>query len=304
MPYTPLQLAEASIQTGELQDALDALNQHLDANPSDDDARRMRIQVLMRMSDNANLRLALDDLNHLATPTLDDVVQKSIIYERLGDLSLALEEITSIWSLNSADDRLTERYLRLLVVRGEIGKAIVMGGLLPRTWRWLQWRGDIYALAEMPEAAIQQYSEALIHLAEQFNLDIDQWGRAIQARLLLARADAYIQLSKFLNQTEPALDDLSGESVRYKFIRAAGHSIESTLVNADVDYLAAQSIIPTDPMIPFKRGLLVALQGDESQAENLCRAAWSDANDLLRNEMRMALAEDERFGVLTALFNS
>jgi tetratricopeptide (TPR) repeat protein len=303
MAYTPLQLAEAFIQTGELQDALDALNQHLEANSSDDDARRLRVQVLMRTSDDANLRLALDDLSHLTSPSSDDSVQKSIVYERLGDLSLALEEITNIWSLNIADDRLTERYLRLFVAQGEIGKAIIMSLLLPKTWRWLQWRGDLEVMGGMHEAAIQHYSDAFLHLGEQFNLDIDQWGRAIQARLLLARADAYTKLSKYLNRPEPTVDDLSGESVRYKFVRAAGHTIENTLANADADYLVAQSIIPTDPMIPFKRGLLAALQGDEAQAKNLCRAAWADANDVLHEEMGLALAEDEHFASLALLLN-
>ena len=43
--YNPITLADAFIQAGELDDALDALNQHLEANPSDDDARRVDIDM-------------------------------------------------------------------------------------------------------------------------------------------------------------------------------------------------------------------------------------------------------------------
>lgn len=302
MAYTPLQLAEAFIQTGELQDALDALNQQLDANPADDDARRLRAQVLLRLRDEASLRAALTDLDKLDDPFTDDFMQKSIIAERLGNLPLATEYIKDLWSVNPKDDRLTERYLHLLVAQGETEQALIISRVLPKTWRWLQWRGDLEAIS-MPESAIWDYSDALNHLGKQFDLNINQWGRAIQARLLLARADAYVYLSKFLNRSEPSLDDLSGESVRYKFRRSQGYSVENTLTNADVDYLAAQSIIPTDPMIPFKRGLLAALSNDMTQAESLCRAAWADANETLRDEMRLALQEDERFSSLAASLN-
>ena len=43
MGYSPLQLAQAFIKTGEIEDALDALNQHLEATPSDDETRRLRV---------------------------------------------------------------------------------------------------------------------------------------------------------------------------------------------------------------------------------------------------------------------
>ncbi|MBZ0278924.1 MAG: tetratricopeptide repeat protein, partial [Anaerolineae bacterium] len=46
MGYSPMQLAEAFIKTGELTDALDALNQQLETVPQDDYARRLRSQVL------------------------------------------------------------------------------------------------------------------------------------------------------------------------------------------------------------------------------------------------------------------
>ncbi|MEO1163713.1 MAG: tetratricopeptide repeat protein, partial [Chloroflexota bacterium] len=47
MAYTPMQLAETFLKTGELEDALDALNQQLEAEPADEEARRLRVQVLM-----------------------------------------------------------------------------------------------------------------------------------------------------------------------------------------------------------------------------------------------------------------
>ena len=47
--YSPIELAEAFIRTGELADALDALNPHLEAQPNDETALRLRAAVLMRL---------------------------------------------------------------------------------------------------------------------------------------------------------------------------------------------------------------------------------------------------------------
>ncbi len=84
MGYSPMELAEAFIQTGELPDALDALNQQLTAYPDDETARRLRAQVLMRLPGEEHLRAALHDLDQLASPTAEDGLLRGILLEQLG----------------------------------------------------------------------------------------------------------------------------------------------------------------------------------------------------------------------------
>src|SRR5262245_6743475 len=117
MPYTPLQMAEAFIQTGELQDALDALNQHLDANPSDDDARRMRAQVLMRLRRPEDLATALSDLQQLDVASTQDRLNLAILLEQRSDHQAASEILEKLHADDPQDERIAERYFWSLMAQ-------------------------------------------------------------------------------------------------------------------------------------------------------------------------------------------
>ncbi|HEX2623533.1 MAG TPA: hypothetical protein VHL11_25405, partial [Phototrophicaceae bacterium] len=141
MPYTPLELAAAFIKTGELDDALDALNQHLAATPSDDEARRMRIETLLRMPE--NYQLALTDCDALSTPTADDCLKRSILCEKLNNLDSALQSMDTALQLQPGTERLIERQLYLLQLKGDFAAALKLLDVVPSTWRWKQWAGDL-----------------------------------------------------------------------------------------------------------------------------------------------------------------
>lgn len=263
--YSPLELAEAFIKTGELADALDALGQHLENTPDDETARRLRAAVALRTGD---LALALADLDALPAPTADDQTRRSVILERMGDTDGAVAAMEAARVLNPDDERQAERLLQLLLKRGEVDRARALIDSRPPTWRWLQWAGDLSAQAGDHAAAVEGYSAALEQLNAQFDLSANASAAAIKARLLLARADCYRQ---------------SGQ-----------------IGQAEADYRTAQTIIPTDPMIPFNLGLLAAERGDLDAALALCREAFADASDTLRAHMRVSLRDKASYAHLVA----
>jgi tetratricopeptide (TPR) repeat protein len=233
-----------------LSDALDALNAHLETQPDDEAARRLRAAVRLRTG---AFMAALADMETLASHTADDHVQRSVIFERLGDLDLAVEAMQQAQTVKSGDERLAERLVGLLLQLRRYQEAQALIDQMPKTWRWQQWAGDTAAQSGEDTRAVTHYGEALAMLSQHFDLNADRHAAAIQARLLLARADAYSQLEQY--------------------------------DAAEADYLAAAKIIPDDPMIPFKRGLLAAGRGDLETAVSLCREAMSTANDVLRAGM-------------------
>ncbi|MBC8171551.1 MAG: hypothetical protein H7X77_07750, partial [Anaerolineae bacterium] len=147
MPYTPLELANAFIQTGELTDALDALNQQLAASPEDDASRRLRVETLLRFKGDEHLQAALADLDQLATLTIDDLVKRSLIHQKRGDLDAASQSMILALQHEPTSERLIERQVHLLQSRGDYAAALKLLEVVPLTWRWQQWRGDLAALA-------------------------------------------------------------------------------------------------------------------------------------------------------------
>jgi tetratricopeptide (TPR) repeat protein len=269
MPYSPMQLAEAFIQSGELHDALDALNQELDANPGDDSARRLRIGVLLRLADDEHLRQALADFEPLAHLTADDYTQQSVILERLRDLEGALAAMSIARELNPADARLAERSLHLLIAQGKTSAALELVRAQTRSWRWLQWEGDLLAMRGEDVMATARYGLALAQVDEHFDSAVDRYIAPIKARLLLARADAYRRLGQ--------------------------------IEQADSHYLDAANLIPDDPTIPFNRGLLAMLQDELPDALELCRQGLTNASPMLRAEMEKTLRADPRYSELVLL---
>jgi tetratricopeptide (TPR) repeat protein len=264
MPYSPLELAAAFLQTGELNDALDALNTHLAQQPQDDRARRMRIGVCKHLGGD-HLRTALTDFDHLRTPEPGDAIQHSTLLEQAGDALAVLAKAHTQWPDH---ERLTERYLQLLLENGKTETALAVVRNQPRVWRWLQWEGDALAAQGDDTLATARYGLALAQLGDQVTDANARYFAPIQARLLLARAGAYRRLGML---------DQAGEH-----------------------YTAAAQFIPDDPAIPFNQGLLAWLRGDSEQALKLCRAALESASDSLRAHLLAELATEPELNALRA----
>jgi tetratricopeptide (TPR) repeat protein len=257
--YSPLQLAESFISAGELDDALIALNEHLAGQPDDAVARRLRIDVLLRLPNRA--REALADLRVLPELTQEDLVTRCGALLTLGsDVELILEQGYRRYPHNVA---LADLVLTILYRRDETDPALELLAQLPETWQWQRWRGDFHALKGDYSTAAAQYGTALDQLGQAEPNALREIQRAA---VLLKRAEAYRRLKQF--------------------------------ADAESDYRAAEAIVPDDPMIPFNRGLLIVEQGNLRGALPLCRDALDRAPDALRDLMRDVLYGDPRYHML------
>ncbi|MBZ0303998.1 MAG: hypothetical protein K8J31_29940 [Anaerolineae bacterium] len=272
MPYSPLDLAAAFIQTGELADALDVLNQHLVHQPQDDRARRLRIDVLRHLGRRAHLETALDDSNQLAEPTAEDAICQSLLLEQMEDdhgAAACLSRALQMWPDHA---RLIERDLNLLLRLDRADEALNVVRAQPKVWRWLQWEGDALVASGNDLMATARYGLALADLEAHRTPENAAYLRPIQARLLLARAAAYLRLEML----DPAEDQ----------------------------YQAAESLLPDDPAIPFNRGLLAWLRGDADEARSLCRAALESASENQRERLLDDLRGDPRCAALWAALSN
>lgn len=265
MPYSPLQLAEAFIRTGELADALDALSAHLAVQPNDADARRLRAAVLLRQGDPASLQAALADLAALPDLTADDLIQQSVVYERSGQIGAALDAARQALALRPSDERLAERLVWLLTAYGDPLSALEVVRAQPRTWRWLEREGDLLARLGDWAAAAARYELALAQLETAFPVS-SAFVDGLRAAALLKQAEAFRRL-----------DDAGN----------AANCLD-----------AAETLTPTEPLIPFLRGLLLAQAGNTADALALCAPAYALASAALRAEMRRALTDDPRLAPL------
>lgn len=268
MSYTPLEIADAFIHTGELYDALDALTSHLTDNPHDDAALRLRAQVRLRQGSDA-LSAALRDMNALHNLTADDHALLSVIHERLNDYPSAIAAARRAFSI-SRDERHAERLTDLYLATQHYSEAL---SVIRRhdldNWRWLQREADILVLLGDDIAAADRYGAALAQLAGHFDLTQDGAARALMARMLIARAHVFRRLGQ--------------------------------LEDAERDYAAAAKSIPDDPAVTFNRGIVAALQGDESDAVEYCDAALKAAPPMLRREFLAELDAPELASVRAKL---
>jgi tetratricopeptide (TPR) repeat protein len=190
MTYHPLQLAEAFIRTGELEEALEALGTHLKAHPEDDETRRLRISVLRRMDTVRHYHAALADLDALSTVTTADEVQRSILLQVLGEWQAANAAMERAHALAPDDDRITERYLLTLERSGSPEKARDVLRTLPPTWRWLQIAGDLAQRMGDSAAAVECYNGALAQLEEKLDTNASAFAANLKAVLILKRDSA------------------------------------------------------------------------------------------------------------------
>jgi tetratricopeptide (TPR) repeat protein len=257
-----LELAEAFLQAGELSDALDALDQHLQQQPQDDDARRLRVEILLRLPED-RAREALADLDALLTRTPRDLLLRAKACDLLGDRDAAYAAAAQAWEQGYEErPQVLETMLRLLLEKRDADSGLHLLADLPKTREWLEWRGKFYALKGDYRGAAEHFCSAIDSLGGAGDPLI-----AVQrAALLLRRADTYRRLKRW--------------------------------ADAEADYRAAEAIIPDDPLIPFNRGLLIFEQGNLRGALPLCRDALDNAPAGLRDTMRDAITTDPRYKTL------
>jgi tetratricopeptide (TPR) repeat protein len=268
MPYSPMQLAESFIKTGELTDALDALNQQLEQQPQDDEARRLRIDVLLRLEEADYLQAALAAINALAEITATDYQRESVLYERLGDTAKAIESMHKAHKLAPTDERLSERLLNLLMAQKQYAAALKLVREQAKSWRWLQYEGDVLVLMGDDTLATARYGLVLAQLDTFEGVMRADYLQGIKARVLLVRAHAY----RRLQQIETAREH----------------------------YQAAQMLVPQDPTISFNLGLLEALSGNIEKAVEQCQTALTSAPQILQDEMRESIRNEVLYRKLWA----
>jgi tetratricopeptide (TPR) repeat protein len=272
--YSNLELADAFIKAGELEDALEALRQQLKDSPQDDESRRLYVDVLVRLTADGNLRSAIKLLDELSEQTADDYIKRSVLLERLGLDDDAIAAAKQGYTKYPDDERLTERYLYLLRNIGKISEALeIVNKLLADQaddWRWLQWAGDLSVDDGDHDDAIKHYSAALDAIKAKHDVDTDatllRAIRAIYARILLARADVFVKV----NQLE----------------------------KAENDYNYAVGFMPDEPTIAFNLGTIAALRGDIDKAVELCRDALQTATPTMQEHMRDSLKGNVVYEVL------
>lgn len=260
MAYTPLQMADAFIQAGELPEALDALNQHIQENPNDIAAFRLRISVRLRLGDEENLLAALVDSEAIPQKSADDYRQVSVIQQRLGNLGAAEDAMRAALGLAPGDLRMTERLVDVLQQEGELQAALEIVREQARSWNWMQWEGDLLQQLGDHMMATARYGLALAQLSEYEGQMRQDYLQSLQARLLLARAESYRHLEQY---------DVSRQH-----------------------YEAAQKLLPDDPAIAFNLGILTALSGDAAGGTEQCRTALQSASETMRREMLLSLKKE------------
>jgi tetratricopeptide (TPR) repeat protein len=229
--YTPLELAAAFIQTGELDDALAQLDLHLDQQPQDDVARRLRISLQRHRG--ASLAVLQADYVRLAQRGPEDAMQLALAAELEAALSI-LAEAHTCWPDH---ERLTEQYLHTLAVQGDFETALHVVGQQSPGWRWWQWAGDLLVQAGDDMLATARYGLALAQLEGRH----DPYLVPVRARLLLARAHAYRRLG-LLDQAEmhyAAAADLMPDDPLIPFNRGLVAAAQGDLDRAEVICRAA-----------------------------------------------------------------
>ncbi|MBL8117573.1 MAG: hypothetical protein JNJ78_08610 [Anaerolineae bacterium] len=260
-PYSPLQLAEAFIRTGELGDALEALNNHLDSMPEDAAARRLRVDVLMRLPGADYARRALADLDQLVEVTAEDWVQRSVILQGLGDTAGCSAAMAAAYRLQPEDERLIERYLSTLEQNGQIEEARRLVDEQPATWRWLQIAGELAERAGDGEAAYQRYSEAVSAIERRLDTERNRLAGTLKGMLVVKRAGVAYGLG--------------------------------LLEQAEADYRAASDYFPKDLSYPLMQAAMLWLKGEQGAALELAQQVLRDM-PALTEYLRDATASDGR----------
>lgn len=265
MTERAIELANAFIHAGELDDARQALDAHLQSHPADDAARRLLIDVLMRLPVPVeDIRRQFDELSLLNAA---DFLRLSLVCERAGSHAEAYAALEAAAARQPDDAAIADRRISLLRQIGDFEQARALVAAQPRSWRWLQLAGELACEVQDYPAAIESFNVALDYAGQMFAPG-DRWGDSVRLQLLLGRAGAALALGM--------------------------------LEQADADYTAA-AVYSDDPLIAFNRGLAAALGGNLTEALALCGAALADAPPALQAHMSAVLRADGRYAGLAAL---
>lgn len=274
MPYTDLQLADAFIQTGELTDALEALDRHLASNADDHTARRLRAEVRARMPD--MLEAALADFNALPEATPEDIILQSNLLDRIGRPDDALKAVATAHKAHPGHDRLSERYLHLLQAQGDIATAREVVAALPDDiWKWRVWAGDLAVLAGDDAAALTHYGAAIATLNDRYNLD------GMTGAVLLE--DATFGPSESIS--EAAALTIEAEYARLLLAHAGTHLRLGNLDDAEAGYVQAEVMLPDDVTILFFRGVIAHQRGDAAKAKRFCMDGLAGVTATVRAQL-------------------
>jgi tetratricopeptide (TPR) repeat protein len=270
MSYTPLQLAEAFIQAGELPDALDALDAHLRDHPADAAALRLRAAARSQQTEPALLKAALDDLATLPERTPDDYMLQAKLHNRLGDAVAAGTALAAGHTQFPNHERLAEGYLHHLQVHQEFETAQAVLAALPLTsWRWVQWAADLAMQRGDSAAAVKHYDDAIVMIEARYNFD-----PSARAAIL---ADEGV--------SDAASLTIGGVYARLILARAGARQATGMLEAALADYDRAAVLIPDDPAIAYNRGVVAFLQGQPQTARERCQPALDAAAPQLRDHL-------------------
>lgn len=188
--YSPLQLAEAYLKTGEWAYALEALADHLAQQPNDQEARLLRMQVFIRLNDlsAAQHESALLDEADPATWHW-----RGILHSRAGQLDEAIACAEQACALSPKDERLAERLLDLYSAAKRWQDAQRLVQAQPPRWGWLARLAEVETALGHHEAARIAYERALEALG-QASTSPFSYLRPIRGALLAALARIYAAL--------------------------------------------------------------------------------------------------------------
>lgn len=256
MVYTALEMAEAFLKAGELDDALEALCEHLADHPLDAEALRLRGRLYGRIGRASE---ALADYAAITQPEPDDHIEQANILSADGQAASAIVLLRDAHEAHPTCSRLAERLIRLLVDAGEVVEARRiagdMGDMMQGTrsgWGWWSRAGDLAMMNDDPRTAAEYYGRAIGH----FQRTADALSPVMQNVMggwYCARAAAYIAL----DAPEAALRD----------------------------YRTAAELIPDDASIRFQIGLLIFQHGDAAERDGgreMARDAWRAMSPLVR----------------------
>ncbi len=261
--YSNMQLAEIFIKTGELDDALEALNSQLKDDGSDDNARRLRASVLLRLGQPDNLQTAIEDIDTLQEKTLDDYVQQSVIYERMNQAESAINAMENAVKLAPDNERNFERLIELLTQEKRYTTALSHLSSAPKTWRWLMRQADLYVLDNQHQQALEALNQAATHLQDVFPDLIAPVSRNTMAQIHIARGHVYMTQEQF--------------------------------APAETDFKDALYYIPDDASIEFNLGLVYALTDRLELAIKTCQSALDKTTPYIRETLVNVLKNDERY---------
>lgn len=270
MPFSPLERAEAHLRAGELEDALAALTEVVEAFPMDDGIRRMRAAILSRMEGDDNKLAALDDLKAIASPTVVDYLLQSTLYQQLSDPDAAVEAMQKARQLAPDDESIAQRHAYLLMSLRRFHDARILIDSMPRTWLWWMMSGDLATDHGDEDLAIRDYTAALD--------DLNRVMRGDGAHKVFYSSFAAGILAN----------------------RGALYAGQEFYTQADKDFAAAYAI-NRDPSLLFNRGLLAFDQGDVTEAVALCGQALAESTSEMQRRLESILHMNLRYSPLISL---